>query len=202
MQKIATLKEYRRKRDFNKSTEPSGKKERGKKARNPIFVIQKHDASRLHYDFRLEVDGVLKSWALPKGPSRDPREKRLAAHVEDHPLDYATFEGIIPEGQYGAGKVIVWDSGTYRNIKKDNEGHPLSMKRALELGRAEVWLEGKKIRGGYALIQTKMRGQSKNWLLVKKKDKASRAGYEPTKSEPKSVLSGRGIEEIGDEEEP
>jgi DNA ligase D-like protein (predicted 3'-phosphoesterase) len=199
MQKIATLKDYRRKRDFSRSPEPSGKG--GRKLKNPIFVIQKHDASRLHYDFRLEVDGVLKSWAIPKGPSTNPREKRLAARVEDHPLDYADFEGVIPEGQYGAGKVIVWDKGTYRNIRTDKQGHEITMRRALQMGAVEVWLEGKKIRGGYALIQTRMRGQEKNWLLVKMKDKASRSGREPTKSEPKSVLTGRTIEEIEAEEE-
>jgi DNA ligase D-like protein (predicted 3'-phosphoesterase) len=196
MPKTHSLKSYRSKRDFKKSPEPSGKRTQEKKKKNPLFVIHKHDASRLHYDFRLEADGVLKSWAIPKGPSMKPNEKRLAVHVEDHPLDYADFEGVIPEGQYGAGRVIVWDAGTYRNIKKDEEGNPIPLERSLKRGTVEVWLDGKKIRGGYALIQTKMRGQKKNWLLVKMKDKASHSRRDPTKSEPKSVLTGRTIEEI------
>src|SRR3954465_12070166 len=111
----------------------------------PIFVIQKHDATSLHYDFRLEVDGVLKSWAVPKGPSTDPRDKRLAMQVEDHPLSYGDFEGVIPEGQYGAGPVIVWDTGPYRAEELLGE--------SLDQGHASFWLEGRKIRGGYSLRQ-------------------------------------------------
>src|SRR5919106_5015650 len=147
MPKIATLKEYRRKRDFSKSPEPSGKK--GKKTTKPIFVVQKHDASRLHYDFRLEVDGVLKSWAVPKGPATDPRDKRLAVEVEDHPLEYADFEGVIEEGNYGAGAVIVWDTGTYEKL-----GEEESMAEALERGHVSVWLHGQKVAGGYTLQRT------------------------------------------------
>jgi DNA ligase D-like protein (predicted 3'-phosphoesterase) len=196
MPKSHSLKSYWSKRDFKNSPEPSGKRKKGKKEKRPIFVIHKHDASRLHYDFRLEADGVLKSWAIPKGPSMKPNEKRLAVHVEDHPLDYADFEGVIPEGQYGAGRVIVWDAGTYRNIKKDQDGNPIPLERSLKRGTVEVWLDGKKIRGGYALIQTKMRGQKKNWLLVKMKDKAAHSRRDPTKSEPKSVLTGRTIEDV------
>ena len=200
MPKTNNLKGYRSKRDFKKSPEPSGKKTMGKKTKNPVFVIHKHDASQLHYDFRLEVDGVLKSWAVPKGPSTDPNEKRLAVHVEDHPFDYADFEGVIPQGQYGAGRVIVWDTGTYRNIKKNKSGEEIPVARALKMGTVEVQLAGKKLRGGYALIQTKMRGQKKNWLLVKTKDKTARSRRDPIKSEPKSVLTGRTIEEIDAEE--
>src|SRR2546423_9043954 len=124
----------------------------------PIFVIQKHDATSLHYDFRLEVDGVLKSWAVPKGPSTDPRDKRLAMQVEDHPLSYGDFEGVIPEGQYGAGPVIVWDTGPYRAEEALGE--------TLKQGRASFWLEGKKVRGGYCLC----RMDGRRWLLVKKDD--------------------------------
>ncbi len=129
MSSDSELETYRSKRDFRRSGEPRGEGQRPKvkKDNNPIFVIQKHDASRLHYDFRLEVDGVLKSWALPKGPSTDPGEKRLAVHVEDHPLEYADFEGTIEEDEYGGGTVLVWDAGPYRNVKTDDDGNEMSM---------------------------------------------------------------------------
>jgi DNA ligase D-like protein (predicted 3'-phosphoesterase) len=125
----------------------------------PTFVIQKHAASTLHYDFRLEVAGTLKSWAVPKGPSTDPREKRLAVPVEDHPLGWGDFEGVISEGHYGAGAVIVWDRGTYRN-ETVKDGEPVPMERALEEGHATFWLEGEKLRGGYALTRVGMDGYS------------------------------------------
>lgn len=130
-----------------------------------IFVVQKHKAKTLHYDFRIEVDGLLKSWAVPKGPSTDPQEKRLAIMTDDHALEYASFEGVIPEGQYGAGKVEIWDKGTYKNIKfKDNECVP--MKECLKKGHVEIYLEGEKLNGGYVLVRMK----DKNWLLIKMKD--------------------------------
>lgn len=125
-----------------------------------------HDARSLHYDFRLEVDGVLKSWAIPKGPSYDPKIRRLAIMTEDHPLDYAKFEGVIPEGQYGAGTVEIWDAGRYRNMT-EKDGNPVTMAEALERGHAAFWLEGKKIKGGYALTRTQ-----RGWILVKMRDKA------------------------------
>lgn len=202
MAKESTLKTYRSRRDFRRSPEPDGNEHdtpRLKKDRNPIFVIQKHDASQLHYDLRLEIDGVLKSWAVPKGPSTDPSEKRLAVHVEDHPLKYADFEGNIEEGQYGAGTVIVWDAGPYRNIKKNDDGDPMSMTDAFKRGSLEVWLEGKKLRGGYALIHSRMGGSEKNWLLIKMKDTGADARRNPTSSEPRSVVSGRTIKEVADE---
>jgi DNA ligase D-like protein (predicted 3'-phosphoesterase) len=158
------------------------------------FVIQKHDATSLHYDFRLEVDGVLKSWAVPKGPSMNPSDKRLAMLVEDHPLDYGDFEGVIPSGQYGAGAVIVWDRGTYENVTK-RKGVEVPMGEALENGHATVWLEGEKIRGGYALTRV-AKGQKERWLLVKKRDDAADARRNPVSTQPDSVLSGRSIEDM------
>jgi DNA ligase D-like protein (predicted 3'-phosphoesterase) len=158
--------------------------------------IQKHDASKLHYDFRLEVDGVLKSWAVPKGVSTNPRDKRLAVPTEDHPLEYGDFEGVIPAGEYGAGTVLVWDTGPYRNLRGEKKGDRASMKKSLEDGKVEVWLEGKKIKGGYALIRT---GDDR-WLLIKKKDEAADARRNPTSTEPESVLSGRTLDEIVSEE--
>ena len=140
------LKEYQSKRDFRRTKEPLG----GSKISSdrPVFVIQKHDASNLHYDFRLEVDGVLKSWAVPKGPSTDPSEKRLAMPTEDHPLEYADFEGVIPEGEYGAGPVLVWDTGNYRNLRQEKDDGAASMEQAYADGKLEVYLEGQKLQGG------------------------------------------------------
>ncbi|HZD58274.1 MAG TPA: DNA polymerase ligase N-terminal domain-containing protein [Anaerolineales bacterium] len=192
-----SLKEYRDKRDFRRTAEPAGGSKRS--TDKPIFVIQKHAATSLHYDFRLEVGGVLKSWAVPKGPSTDPGEKRLAVPTEDHPLEYAEYEGVIPEEEYGAGTVLVWDIGSYRNLRagKDDEG--ASMDEALEDGKLEVWLDGEKIRGGYALIRTGS-GQDSRWLLVKMDDEEADARRNPTSTEPKSVLSNRTLEEIRDKE--
>jgi DNA ligase D-like protein (predicted 3'-phosphoesterase) len=162
--------------------------------RRPVFVIQKHDASSLHYDFRLEVDGVLRSWAVPKGPSTDPREKRLAVEVEDHPLAWASFEGVIGRG-YGAGTVIVWDTGPYRPLGEEPFGE------ALDAGRASFWLEGSKLRGGYTLTRTRMRGGGDRggkpqWLLIKRRDEEADARRRPVSTQPESVLSGRTIEQV------
>ncbi|NLX05877.1 MAG: DNA ligase [Phycisphaerae bacterium] len=193
------LKEYREKRDFARTAEPEGGE--AKEGQPPVFVVQKHDASRLHYDFRLEVDGVLKSWAVPKGPSTDPSEKRLAVPTEDHPLDYADFEGVIPEGQYGGGTVLVWDIGPYRNLRKDDEGNEIPMEDACEGGQVEVWLEGQKLRGCYVLVRTKRRqGDKPQWLLIKKKDDHADARRNPVSTEPASVLSGRTIEQVAEQE--
>jgi DNA ligase D-like protein (predicted 3'-phosphoesterase) len=190
------LTNYRQKRNFEKSPEPSGK--RDKTGRRPIFVIQKHDASRLHYDFRLETGGVLKSWAISKGPSTDPREKRLAIEVEDHPLEYAEFEGIIPEGEYGAGTVIVWDRGTFENIT-DEDGDQVPLEDALSKGHIAVRLEGEKLKGGYALNRIR-KGKKPEWLLVKMKDDHADARRNPVSTEPESVLSGKTIEEVAKED--
>jgi DNA ligase D-like protein (predicted 3'-phosphoesterase) len=190
------LADYRSKRDLERSPEPSGEHApRGE----PIFVVQKHRARNEHYDFRLEVGGVLKSWAVPKGPSTDPREKRLAIRVEDHPLEYATFEGVIPGGEYGAGAVIVWDTGTYRNATR-RDGQDVPLEQALADGHVVVELRGHKLRGGYALTRTDVdeRGRER-WLLVKMRDANADAGRDPLATEPESVLSGRTVEEVAGE---
>lgn len=187
------LKEYNDKRDFNKTAEPkSGKPKATGKLQ---FVIQKHDASRLHYDFRLEMDGVLKSWAVPKGPSTDPKTKRLAMMVEDHPFDYKNFEGIIPKGEYGGGTVIVWDEGTYEPIEKikgekAQEKHLLDQ---LHAGSLKIVLHGKKLQGEYALVKTHGMGEN-GWLLIKHKDDYA-AVTDITKKD-KSVLSEKTIEQM------
>lgn len=194
-----SLSKYESRRDFRRTPEPSGRSKDApklKKDRNPIFVIQQHDATTLHFDFRIEADGVLKSWAVPKGPSTDPSEKRLAIATEDHPLKYADFEGVIPEGEYGAGTVIVWDAGPYKNITKDDDDREVPLPKALKGGTVEIWLEGKKLRGGYALVHSKMRGKKKNWLLVKMKDEGADARRNPVSTEPQSVLSGRTLKEV------
>lgn len=192
---MTTPQAYRDKRDFRRTPEPSGDSAAASEA--PLFVIQKHDASTLHYDVRLEVDGVLKSWAVPKGPSTDPRERRLAQPTEDHPLDYADFEGIIPEGEYGAGTVLVWDRGPYRNLRRDQDGGGASMQQALDEGKIEVWLDGQKLQGGYALIR--IDDADDRWLLIKMDDDRADARRNPTHTEPRSVLSGRTLDDIAAE---
>jgi DNA ligase D-like protein (predicted 3'-phosphoesterase) len=187
-----SLAQYRRRRGFGKSREPAGGGEKRRGGKGPLFVIQKHDARNLHYDFRLEVAGVLKSWAVPKGPSTNPADKRLAVPTEDHPLEYATFEGLIPEGEYGAGAVLVWDRGTYRNLSAEKDD-PVSMEESLKRGHVEVWLEGRKLKGGYALVRT---GGGDRWLLIKMKDGEADARRNPVSTEADSVLSGRSLEEI------
>jgi DNA ligase D-like protein (predicted 3'-phosphoesterase) len=193
MAKATSLKKYREKRSFAQTPEPRGKKIKTKKG--PIFVIQKHAASHLHYDVRLEIDGVLTSWAVPKGPSLNPAQKRLAVRTEDHPLEYATFEGVIPEGNYGAGTVMVWDTGTYKNIKKE-DGTLVPMRECLERGTVEVWLDGKKLRGGYALIRTKGIYAKGGWLLIKMDDEYASARRNPVSTLNKSVLTNRTMTQI------
>lgn len=186
------LAEYRRKRHFGKTPEPSGKATKRRSRRQLQFVIQKHAARRLHYDLRLELDGVLVSWAVPKGPSLDPHDKRLAVHVEDHPLDYAGFEGRIPEGEYGAGEVIVWDRGTWTP-----DGDP---RKDLARGRLEFHLDGEKLSGGWRLLRMNGRasGDHDQWLLIKRSDEAARPHSEldVAAEQPESVKSGRLISEI------
>jgi DNA ligase D-like protein (predicted 3'-phosphoesterase) len=186
--KKEALKTYQEKRDFSVTSEPEGSEESND---SRIFVVQKHDARNLHYDFRLEVGGVLKSWAVPKGPSMDPRVKRLAIEVEDHPLEYAKFEGVIPEGQYGAGTVVVWDRGSYENLT-EKDGQIVPATEALKGGHISFRLEGRKLKGGFALTKTK-----RGWILVKMKDDSADSSRDVLKEEPESVLSGKTIEEIG-----
>jgi DNA ligase D-like protein (predicted 3'-phosphoesterase) len=159
----------------------------------PRFVIQEHDARRRHYDFRLEVDGTLRSWAVPKGLSTDPREKRLAVEVDDHALEYADFEGTIGPGRYGSGAVIIWDAGTYRNLDPDHE-----ISEALRAGHAKFWLEGQKLRGGWTLQRTG-EGLGPQWLLIKRRDEEADARRNPQRTQPASVKSGRTIEQLRDE---
>jgi bifunctional non-homologous end joining protein LigD len=188
-----SLKKYREKRNFKISPEPQGISKKENTKSDLIFVMQKHRASQLHYDFRLEYDGALLSWAVPKGPSLDPSVKRLAMQVEDHPIDYAKFEGVIPKGEYGGGTVMVWDIGTWTPEQSDVEA-------ALKKGDLKFTLHGKKLRGSWVLVRTRGFGGSSKptWLLIKHRDKyVSDADINQTK--PKSALSGRLLAEIAKE---
>jgi bifunctional non-homologous end joining protein LigD len=185
---------YKKKRSFTDTPEPTGGKSTLKN--KLVFVVQKHDATRLHYDFRLEMDGVLKSWAVPKGPSLDPSVKRLAMMVEDHPFDYRNFEGIIPEGNYGAGTVIVWDEGTYEPLedastnKKENEKNLL---KQLYAGSLKFVMHGKKLKGEFALVKTSYQGEN-SWLLIKHNDEY--ATQEDVTEKDKSVISKKTITQV------
>ena len=182
------LAEYKKKRRFNKTPEP-GPEEKHSKLGN-IFVVQKHRATQLHYDFRLEADGVLKSWAVPKGPSMDPAVKRLAMQVEDHPVDYADFEGVIPEGEYGGGTVMVWDNGIY--APEEN----MSVSKALAKGELKFAMLGKKLKGSFVLVRTRDR----QWLLMKHKDEYAIEGEDIAETQPYSVLTKRTLTEIAEDE--
>jgi bifunctional non-homologous end joining protein LigD len=184
---MSSLREYKRKRRFDVTSEPPPEKKASKSGR--IFVVQKHRASQLHYDFRLGAEGVLKSWAVPKGPALDPKVKRLAMAVEDHPLDYALFEGVIPEGEYGGGTVMVWDFGTY----KPEETRDVSA--ALRAGGLKFTLQGKKLKGSWALVRTRDR----SWLLIKHRDRYA-SEKDITESAPLSALTGRTLAEIAEDE--
>jgi DNA ligase D-like protein (predicted 3'-phosphoesterase) len=191
------LETYRGKRKAGRTPEPGvarGGAGRRRRRSGPLFVIQKHDASTLHYDFRLEVDGVLKSWAVPKGPSTNPRDRRLAVPTEDHPMEYADFEGVIPGGEYGAGTVLVWDTGTWRNLT-ERDGEPVPAEEAIERGHLAFELDGAKLEGRFALTRLRT-GRREAWLLVKMAGEGADARRKPVKSQPDSVLSGRGLEQI------
>jgi bifunctional non-homologous end joining protein LigD len=190
-----SLTKYREKRDFKRTSEPSGEAAPKKAAkRASIFVIQKHRATQLHYDFRLEFTGVLLSWAVPKGPSTDPSVKRLAMQVEDHPLDYASFEGVIPEGEYGGGTVMVWDKGAWTAESEDVEA-------ALKKGDLKFTLHGKKLRGSWVLVRTRGFGSKadKSWLLIKHRDRFA-SSKDITVEKPRSAVSSRLLADIAREE--
>lgn len=191
-----TLKKYRRKRDFKNTEEPEDGNGKGK----TIFVIQKHDASTLHYDFRLSIDGALASWAVPKGLSTKAGEKQLAVRTEDHPMDYADFEGVIPEDQYGGGTVMVWDRGEYKPIA-ENKDHDKTMADALEDGALKFTLEGEKLKGGYALVRMDRKSKQEQWLIFKLDDEHVDARRNPVSTEPDSVLTNRSLKEIAEEED-
>src|SRR5436309_12008446 len=184
---MAELTTYRKKRDFSRTPEPKPRKVKpGKRLR---FVIQKHDATALHYDLRLEAGGAMKSWAVPKGPSTNPADKRLAIPTEDHPIAYNRFEGVIPEGEYGAGSVIIWDHGWYENLSDE------SPERAIANGAFKFKLHGEKLRGGYVLRRT----GGKNWLLIKLADEDADRRTNITRSRPESVVTGRTVEQVARE---
>lgn len=178
-----SLGKYHQKRNFNETTEPKAGTAKGDRH---IFVVQRHHASRLHYDFRLEVAGVLKSWAVPKGPSMNPADKRLAMEVEDHPYDYKDFEGVIPAGNYGAGTVYVWDKGTYELLNHTGSFDKTALKEIRE-GDLKIRIKGKKLKGEFALV--KMKGAEKNaWLLIKHKDQyTAKEKYDSEDYTPKTI---------------
>jgi len=184
---MGSLKDYEKKRRFNKTPEPGPEKKTTRTGR--IYVIQKHRATSLHYDFRLEADGVLKSWAVPKGPSLDPTVKRLAMQVEDHPVDYAKFEGVIPEGEYGGGTVMVWDYGTYQPETAD-------VTAAIRKGELKFSLKGKKLLGSWVLVRTRDR----QWLLIKHRDNYAAEGIDVAEVAPASILTRRTLAEIAEDE--
>ena len=190
-----TLETYRRKRRFDRTPEPSGEPvRRAARTRGRTtgrFVVQRHRARRLHYDVRLELDGVLVSWAVPRGPSLDPRQRRLAVHVEDHPLAYASFEGVIPDAQYGAGDVIVWDRGRWTLDPSQPDA-----RAALRAGELKFRLDGEKLHGAFVLVRTAWtEGRRDQWLLIHRRDADAVEGWDP-EDHPQSVQSGRTNDEV------
>jgi bifunctional non-homologous end joining protein LigD len=193
------LEEYRRKRDFKKTSEPSGDLDPREKKSGLQFVIQKHAASHLHYDLRLELDGVMRSWSVPKGPSLDPGVKRLALQVEDHPMSYNTFEGTIPEGEYGGGTVMLWDRGFYHpDEMEEGDSEADAVRRGLKAGKLSFTFGGERAQGSFALVRTES-GQKPKWLLIKHRDEFARRGVEITDRVKTSVVTGRTMTEIADD---
>jgi DNA ligase D-like protein (predicted 3'-phosphoesterase) len=193
-----TLADYHRRRDFSRTHEPQGRAGSAGRAGQPAFVVQIHDATSMHFDFRLEADGVLKSWAVPKGPSDDPHDKRLAMPTEDHPMDYRDFEGAIAAGEYGAGAVIVWDEGSYLNLTSDRRGRPVPVAEAVRKGHVSFRLHGHKLHGGYSL--TRFRGSDapgrEAWLLVKHADAQASRHPTPDPRRARSALSGHTLGQV------
>lgn len=189
----AALAEYRRKRDFTRTREPAG----GKAAAGTrlAYVIQKHAASHLHFDLRLELDGVMKSWAVPKGPSLDPTVKRLAMQVEDHPIEYNKFEGTIPQGEYGGGTVMLWDRGTY-TAPGDDPDPEAALRRGYEKGDFKFELHGKRLHGSWVLVRIRRDEERRQWLLIKHRDEFAEEGADIVAEEQTSVATGRTMEEI------
>lgn len=179
------LREYETKRDLSRSGEPDADRRSG--GGRPAFVIQRHDATSLHFDFRLQIGDALVSWSVPKGPATDPSVRRLALRTEDHPLDYVDFEGGIPAGEYGGGTVVVWDTGTFDNVSDR------STAESLAAGHVRVWLYGEKLSGAYSLVRANLSqdGDKEQWLLIKQDDAGADRRRKPAKTQPESVLSGK-----------
>ena len=195
------LAEYRRKRDFSRTPEPAGDGPSARRPRGLQFVIQKHAASHLHFDLRLELHGVMKSWAVPRGPSVDPSVKRLAMQVEDHPMAYNSFEGTIPEGEYGGGTVMLWDRGTYTpDEAKPGEDAEAVLRRELRAGKLSISFHGERLRGSWALVRTEA-GAKPKWLFIKHRDRQARRGADIVAEHVTSVESGRTMDEIAAEED-
>ena len=193
------LAEYQRKRDFSKTAEPAGGAQTPAPRGRLRFVIQKHAATRLHFDLRLELDGVMKSWAVPKGPSLDPGERRLAMQVEDHPIEYNTFEGVIPQGEYGGGTVMLWDRGTYEPNDDDGPNDVSSLRDGLRKGRLRVRFMGKRMHGGWTLVR--MQGRDENpdkpaWLFIKERDETADPSRDLVAEEMTSIATRRTMEQI------
>jgi len=188
-----SLDEYKRKRDFEKTAEPEGGSDSRRRKRGLRFVVQKHAASHLHFDFRLELDGVMKSWAVPKGPSYDPAARRLAMEVEDHPIEYNTFEGTIPKGQYGGGTVMLWDRGTY---EPEGGGGEDALREGYERGDLKIVLNGKRLKGGWVLVRMRRPGERAQWLLIKHRDAYAHPTFDVVAEVQTSVATGRTMEEI------
>lgn len=196
-----SLKDYQNKRNTDRTPEPEGQGASANQHSDKLFVIQKHDATTLHYDFRLAIDGVLKSWAVPKGLSTAADEKRLAVRTDDHPLEYAEFEGIIPEGEYGAGTVMVWDIGSYKPIVESN-GHDKPMQEALDEGAIKFELQGEKLQGGYAMARMDDNdSDQEQWLIFKLDDGKADARRHPQNTQPDSALTDRSLKDIEKEED-
>lgn len=186
------LSEYKKKRDFSKTPEPTGEAEL--ENHQAIFVVQEHHASRLHYDFRLQIGSTLKSWAIPKGPSLNPKDKRLAVETEDHPLSYANFEGIIPKGEYGAGIVLVWDKGTFQHLS-EKKSKLIELEQAYTDGHIFFSLQGKKLKGKFILHKLKA-ADKPAWILIKANDEYASNSVDIIQKKPKSIISGLSVQEF------